>query len=114
MGSTGCTANSGRAEAGRFTGSMDDMAASAGFVPLASGVAEASCDRRLEGIPALAADGIPRGAIETGGGTATGRGCAGTGADCGTEGSDCAWLGGSATGDAAAVLPARFPAVGAV
>jgi hypothetical protein len=57
-----------------LTGSIDDMAASAGLFPLASGVLEAICDFRLEGMPALvAAETMGGGAgLCTCGGTARG------------------------------------------
>ena len=44
------------ADSVRFTGSMADMAASAGLLPLASGVLEAICDFRLNGMPTLLAE----------------------------------------------------------
>src|ERR1700729_1289252 len=117
IGSVGCISRSQAADSGRFTGSIDDIAASTGLAPLASGVVEASCDLRLDGIATLAAGpGTPWGGVETSTGAATGRGC---GCGCGTA----AWATGgfdyarppegTPPGDPTTVTPPISPAPGA-
>src|ERR1700722_8875374 len=48
--SIGCDSKSHNVDSGSFTGSIDDIAAPNGLAPLPSGVIEAVCDLRLDGM----------------------------------------------------------------
>src|SRR5580700_2827051 len=112
-GSTGCVSNSSAAASERCTGSIADIAASAGLFPLASGVVEAICDFRLDGIPVpLAAD------TACGGGTlptaeVTSCGCGVAARTTGGVAGACA-AAGSTTGFATGVLPGALATLAGV
>src|SRR5271167_3086985 len=98
-GSTGCASRSRAADSGSFTGSIADIAASAGLFPLASGVVEAICDFRLDGMPVLLAAEMACGGVTACTVDVTRRGCGAAGL---TIGCTCA-AEGAEPGDAGAL-----------